>query len=328
MRSQRLLSILLQLSANHRVTAKDLAGRLEVSERTILRDMDALSGLGIPVVAERGAGGGWKLLEEYQTRLTGLTPEEIQSLFVASPPGLLADLGLRQASDDAWAKLKAALPAHSRPRAEFVHQRILIDPRGWRDASESVSCLPVLLDALWREAPIQFVYERVLCEASERTVDPLGLVARGSTWYLIAKRNDEIRTYRVSRIRDPEVLKARADRPADFNLASYWERSAAEFREKLPQYHATFLATPAAMRWVRYRGWRLQSEEEYDSGFRIRIRFDAEEEAVQFALSLGIDLSVLEPDDLRAHVLRAAGEIVASYSGSATTGPGLRSKSA
>src|SRR5262249_32262971 len=186
MRADRLLSILLLLQVNRRLTARDLARRLDVSERTILRDMDALSGSGVPVVSERGVGGGWSLLEEYQTRLTGLSPAEIQSLFLARPPKLLADLGLKNEAEAAWIKLQAALPAASRPQAELVRKRILFDTRGWRDAAESIACLPVLLDALWRERRVRFVYQRVLGEAGERVVDPQALVARGSTWYLIA----------------------------------------------------------------------------------------------------------------------------------------------
>lgn len=314
MRSQRLLSILLQLQVNRRVTARDLASKLEVSERTILRDMDALSGSGIPVVADRGAGGGWRLLEEYQTRLNGLSSEEIQSLFVSNPSKLMADLGLKQAADGAWAKLQAALPASTRPHAQFVRQRILIDTRGWRDVSESVSCLPVLLDGLWRERQIRFVYNRVLCEPGDRVVDPLGLVARGSTWYLIANRESELRTYRVSRISNPEVLEQCAVRPAGFDLTSYWERSATEFRAKLPQYRATFLAEAGAMHWIRFRGWRLEAEEPEGTLVRIRIRFDAGEEALQFALSLGEDVEVVEPADLRCMVRQAALRIARRYS--------------
>src|SRR5215475_13046883 len=102
MRADRLLSILLLLQVNRRVTARELAKRLEVSERTILRDMEALSGSGVPVVAERGVGGGWSLIAEYQTRLTGLSPAEIQSLFLARPPKLLADLGLKREAEAAW----------------------------------------------------------------------------------------------------------------------------------------------------------------------------------------------------------------------------------
>src|SRR5580658_8559059 len=130
MRADRLLSILLLLQVHRRVTARDLAKKLEVSERTILRDMDALSGAGVPVVAERGTGGGWSLIEDYQTKLTGLTPAEIQSLFLARPPGLMADLGLKRAQDGAWIKLQASLPAAVRRHAQFVQQRVLIDSLG------------------------------------------------------------------------------------------------------------------------------------------------------------------------------------------------------
>jgi predicted DNA-binding transcriptional regulator YafY len=299
MRAQRLLSILMQLQVNRRVTAAKLAKKLEVSERTILRDMDALSGSGIPVIAERGAGGGWSLLEEYQTKLTGLSAEEIQSLFISRAPKLMADLGLTQTAEAAWTKLQAALPPSVRRQADFTRQRVLIDTRGWRSPAESASSLPALLDALWRDRRVRFVYESVLHETSERTVDPLGLVARGSSWYLIAIRDSESRTYRVSRIRDVAILPVPARRPRDFDLAAYWERSATEFREKLPQYRATFLARPSVMRWIRYRGWRLEEERPEGERVRVRLRFDAEEEALQFGVGFGADVEVVNPVELR-----------------------------
>src|ERR1039458_7654256 len=146
MRADRLLSILLLLQVHRRVTARDLAKRLEGSERTILRDMDALSCAGVPVVAERGAGGGWSLLEGYQTKLTGLSAAEIQSLFLARPPRLMADLGLKHEADAAMIKLQGWPPCRC------------------RQPGESVACLPVLLDALWRERQVHFVYARVLGE--------------------------------------------------------------------------------------------------------------------------------------------------------------------
>src|ERR1051325_4713574 len=127
MRADRLLSIMLLLQVHRRLTARELANRLEVSERTIHRDMDALSGAGIPVFAERGSGGGWALMEEYRTNLTGLNKEEIQALFVMNSPRLLADLGLSKASDAAHIKLRAALPSMSRGDAEYARQRIHID---------------------------------------------------------------------------------------------------------------------------------------------------------------------------------------------------------
>jgi len=314
MRADRLLSILLLLQVNRRLTARELAARLEVSERTILRDMDVLSGSGVPVVADRGAGGGWSLLEEYQTRLTGLSLAEIQSLFLARPPRLMADLGLKQESEAALIKLQASLPEAARRQAEFARQRILIDSRGWRDPGESVSCLPVLLDGLWRDRQVRFVYSRMMCEASERVVDPLGLVAKGNCWYLVAQVEGGPRTYRVSRMSDAAVLETAAVRVAGFDLAAYWERSASEFREKLPRYHATFLADRSVMRWIRYRGWRLEEESPEGDRVRVRLRFDAEEEAVQFGLSFGAAVEVADPAELRGKVLEAARGMVELYS--------------
>ena len=313
MRADRLLSILLSLQVHRRVTARELAKRLEVSERTILRDMEALSGSGVPVVAERGVGGGWSLLEEYQTKLTGLSAAEIQSLFLARPARLMADLGLKQEAEAAFIKLQASLPAGSRQQAEFARQRILIDTSGWRDPAESIACLPVLLDSLWQERQVKFSYRRPLCDASERVADPLGLVAKGSAWYLVARVDAEPRTYRVSRISQAAILDKRSARPAAFDLASYWERSAAEFREKLPRFHATFLVNPPAMRWVRYRGWRLEQEAQEGERFRVRLRFDIEEEAVQFALSLGGEVEIVEPRALRSKVLAGALAVIQRY---------------
>jgi predicted DNA-binding transcriptional regulator YafY len=292
------------------MTARDLAKRLEVSERTILRDMDALSGSGVPVVAERGTGGGWSLLDEYQTKLTGLNPAEIQALFFARPSQWMADLGLKQPSETAWIKLQASLPPGARPQAEFVRQRILIDPRSWRDPAGAIPCLPILLDSLWRQRRVRFVYEKVLGEPGERTADPLGLVARGSTWYLIALVEEQPRTYRVSRIRAVTILDERGTRPEDFDLTAWWEKSATEFREKLPRYYATFLADRSVMHWIRYRGWRLEQETPESERVRMRVRFDAEEEALQFVLSFGGAVEVVDPGELRSKVVTRAAAII------------------
>src|SRR5688572_5957499 len=200
MRADRLISIVLLLQANGRLTAENLARRLEVSQRTILRDMDALSSAGVSVIAERGTGGGWRLIDGYETKLTGLTPAEIRSLFLARPPALLAELGIKEAADAAWLKLRAALPVGVREQAEFVRQRLLIDSRNWRDAAESLTSLPVILESLWVARRLKFQYVKSDGESSDREVDRLGLVARANNWYLVAARGDERRTYRVSRI--------------------------------------------------------------------------------------------------------------------------------
>ena len=321
MRADRLISIVLLLQANGRMTAETLASRLEVSQRTILRDMDALSSAGVPVLAERGTGGGWRLIDGYETKLTGLTPAEIRSLFLARPPALLAELGLKEAADAAWLKLRAALPVGVREQAEFVRQRLLIDSRSWRDSAESLTSLPLLLEALWSGERLRFAYEKAGGEASDREVDPFGLVARANHWYLVAaKGSDEPRTYRVSRISSAQILPERASRPADFDLAAYWEASTNRFREHLPRYDATFLVTERILPWVCYRPWRLLSQAPAgDHRYRVSLRFDAPEEARQFALGHGAELEVLEPQELREYVIATAQAVMAAYAGLAPT---------
>ena len=149
--------------------------------------------------------------------------------------------------------------------------------------------------------------------AGERAGDPLALVAKGSTWYLIAQVAGETKTYRVSRISSAVILDQPSQRPAEFDPADYWERSASEFREKLPRYYATYLASPPVMRWVRYRGWRLEGETPEGDRVRVRVRLDVEEEAIQFALSFGGDVEAVEPPELRAKVLAGALATVQRY---------------
>jgi predicted DNA-binding transcriptional regulator YafY len=322
MRADRLISIVLLLQANGRMTAETLASRLEVSQRTILRDMDALSTAGVPVVAERGTGGGWRLIDGYETKLTGLTPAEIRSLFLARPPALLAELGLKEAADAAWLKLRAALPVGVREQAEFVRERLLIDSRNWRDAGEPLTSLPALLEALWSGRRLRFLYERSDGESSEREVEPLGLVARANRWYLVATRGDEQRTYRVSRIRSAEILAERCNRPMDFDLAAYWEASTNRFREHLPRYDATFIVTHALLPWVCYRRYRLLEQAPAGDRYRVSLRFDAPEEARQFALAGGADLEVVAPQELREDVIATARAVVAAYAGASA--PSLR----
>jgi predicted DNA-binding transcriptional regulator YafY len=207
-----------------------------------------------------------------------------------------------------------------RAQAEFVRQRILVDARGWRDSGETITSLPVVLEALWRGRRLGFDYAAAGDAASQRIVEPLGLVARGSIWYLVADRDDQRRTYRVSRIANAEVLAEASRRPADFDLAAHWERAATEFRDKLPRFYATLLASRDALPRVRYYSRRVEEETDLGDQVRLRMRFDAEEEALQFALALGASVVVLEPEALRARVLATAESLVRRY-GSDVTPP-------
>jgi len=317
MRADRLLSILLLLRTERRVTTGELAQRLAVSPRTIHRDMDALSGVGVPVVAERGAGGGWYLLAEYRTNLTGLSAAELQALFVATPARLFADLGLSGAAEGARIKLHAALPQAQRPDAEDVRERIHLDVAGWRQTEGALSAMPTLQAALWGDRQVCIRYRRADDSELERTIDPLGLVAKGSLWYLIAAVAGELRTYRVSRIAAATLLDTPCVRPPDFDLAAHWAAASRAFLGALPQYRATVRVAPEIVRAIRGGGRfaRIEAEEEPgdDGWITLRICFDGERVAREFALGFGARLVVEEPHALREYVVREAARIVARY---------------
>lgn len=322
MRADRLLSILLLLQTNQRMTAGELAERLEVSERTIHRDMDALSAAGIPVLAERGRNGGWSLVDGYRTNLTGLKESEIQTLFLASPDRLLADLGLREASEAALIKLLAALPAFYRRDAEFIRQRIHVDAAGWHSSEEDISSLPTLQDAIWQERKLHLTYQRGDGTTVERLVDPLGLVAKGSVWYLVAAVEGDLRTYRVSRAQEARLGDEPCVRPEEFDLAAYWAQSTANFKAGLPKYPATLRVHPDALPWLR--SWRYTRIEhvgppDEDGWMKVEVQFEVIEEASAYALGCGPQVEVLEPAELRERVIQLARDTLALYAETATT---------
>jgi len=320
MRADRLFSIVLLLQSHRQLTSRDLAGRLEVSPRTIHRDMEALSGAGIPVVAERGTGGGWSLLGEYRTNLTGLNEAEIQSLFVSKPSRLLTDLNLEKAAEGAFLKLLAALPSVYRRGAEHACQRIYVDVTGWNRAEEAVPFLHALQEAVRQERRVRILYGRGECDAAtERLVDPLGLVAKGSVWYFVAAAVDgeEVRSYRVSRVLQVEVLDEQCARPPDFDLAEFWEQSSAKFRAHLPQYRARVRVRQEIVARMPYAGRFARIERtgqpDAEGWVEVALRFDVEEMACEYALGFGTQLEVLEPVALREKVLAAARRVVAFY---------------
>lgn len=317
MRADRLLSILMLLQIHSRLTARDLAERLEVSERTIHRDMDALGSAGVPVVAERGKNGGWSLLSDYQTTLTGLNLAEIQALFLPKQTHLLADLGWSQAFEAALLKLLAALPAANRQQAEVVSQRIHVDPTGWHRWEEEMSAFPVLQAAVWQERQVFLSYERGDGKQIERLVNPLGLVAKGSVWYLVAVAEEEVRSYRISRVQSVVLTDSQCVRPVGFNLAEYWQQSMVEFKANLPYYRVMVRVAPEAISWLRYAGYFARIEQmdapDADGWVPVSLRFDVEKAACAYVLGFGALMEVVEPLELRDRVLQAAKETIASY---------------
>jgi len=315
MRADRLLSILLLLQVHQRITARELAQRLEVSQRTIHRDMDALCTAGIPITAERGVGGGWGLMEEYRTNLTGLSEAEIQVLFLGKPTPLLADLGLHQASEGALIKLLAALPEMRRRDAECARQRIHIDVSSWHQTQQNVTQLPILQEAIWRERKLHIVYQRG-DSFVERTVDPLGLVAKGSTWYLVACVEGQERNYRVSRIQAAEIIEQPCTRPPNFDLAASWSRSAALFTANLPCYPVCIRIPADAVPLIYQANKRATQVGSADSKgwITLQLQFETEAEARGYILSFGPQVEILEPLSLREHIIELAKSVLAQYS--------------
>ncbi|HET7579674.1 MAG TPA: YafY family protein [Bacillales bacterium] len=329
MRADRLISILLLLQSNGRMTAEQLAKKLEVSERTVYRDMDALSSAGIPVFADRGANGGWSLLEEYRTSLTGLKESEIQALFVSPSGQLIEDLGLTRTAEDARAKLLAALPEGYRHNGMDVWNRIHIDTSRWRQPQEQIASFETLKKAIWSNHRLTIDYERANGEKNTRTVDPLGLVAKGGTWYFIASKEGDIRTYRVSRIQSATLTEEPFERPEDFDLVQYWKASTKKFIKNLPKYEVHAEVAPAILPRLKFTGRFVQvngiGEPNSKGWVPIKFSFDTKEEAKEYILGFGDQIKVVEPKTLQGEILEMAEAAVAFYKKLALRKSGSRS---
>ena len=215
MRADRLLSTLLLLQAHGRLTGRELAKRLEVSLRTVHRDMEALSAAGVPVYALRGSQGGWQLEEGWRTRVPGLDEAELRALLMAQPR-VLGDPRLARAAERALDKLMAALPTSLREQAASIRQRLHVDTTGWRGAPESLAMLPIVQDAVARDRKLAIRYRAPGQERVERTLDPLGLVAKGGS--LVSSGPDSRRLPDLSRLADRGRAPARPPRRAPGRL--------------------------------------------------------------------------------------------------------------
>jgi predicted DNA-binding transcriptional regulator YafY len=315
-RADRLLSIMLLLDTHRHLTAGDLARRLEVSERTIYRDIDALSAAGVPVYAQRGGRGGCYLPDGYRTRLTGLTSAEAQVLSLPGPAQVLADLGLREAVDAAQIKLLRAVPDGIRPGARAAHERVLVEAAGWDPPLESTPHLGTVQSAVWSERKLDVVYCRGDGATVERRVDPLGLVAKGSVWYLVAGVAGELRVYRVARLIDARILDDSIVRPPGFDLAAYWRHSSAAFQASIPRVTVLVRVAPAgllAVRAARRVGIDHEAAPASDGWIELSLRFDGAEDARTFVLGCGPLVEVLAPPAMRQEVARLTTETAELY---------------
>ncbi len=300
MRADRLLSTLLLLQAHGRLSGRDLADRLEVSARTVHRDMEALSAAGVPVYALRGARGGWRLDEDWSTQVPALDDAELRALLMAQPR-VIGDTRMAAAAERALAKLMAALPVPMRARAALMRQRLYVDTTAWRGSTENVSLLPIVQEAVSRDRKLKMRYRKEGSELVDRVVEPLGLVAKGSTWYMVAHTAKGLRTFRVSRIEKAALLDQPVRRPADFDLAAFWKTSTEQFQQGWRRYETTLRLEPRAANWVTVCRVAAPAakQPDPDGWVRLKISFESEEEACFVVMGLGARVEVIGPEELR-----------------------------
>jgi predicted DNA-binding transcriptional regulator YafY len=330
MRASRLVSLLLLLQTRGRMTAAQLAAELEVSERTIHRDVDALSAAGIPVFAERGPHGGVQLIDGYRTRLTGMTAEEAEALFFSGIPGPAAELGLGTLMAAARLKVLAALPPELRSRASRLVERFHLDAVGWFKGDEAVPHLSALAEAVWNNRVVQIGYARD-GEVAERRLYPMGVVLKAGVWYLVAQVADadgQLRTYRVSRVREVVVSEERFQRPESFDLAAHWQEATTSYERGVPRLAVTLRVDPHhyGMLAELAGGQALREAEKLtppggedpDGWHHLRLEMDWPMEVPARVLALADHAEVLEPAEVREEVLALAGRVAQRY---ATAGP-------
>ena len=320
MRADRLLSLLMLIQSRGQMTAQELAGELEVSERTIYRDIMALSTAGVPVYASRGPGGGVRLIEEYRTTLTGLTSEETRALFMLSLPAPLLQLGMGEQFKGALLKLSASLPDTRRLDEARTRQRIHLDSSWWFQSEQDVPCLQIIQQALFQDRRLRIKVRWDFFNAEfEQEAEPYGLVAKANIWYLVYSRGGNPHVTRVSRIVAVELLPECFTRPADFDLVCFWENWCRDY-ESLPPFQARVRVAHEALPLLTdYVGDRARAHldpsctPDPDGWVTLDLPFESFVSARTCLLGLGRAVEVLEPESLRKSLVDFAEQVVGFY---------------
>lgn len=320
MRASRLLTIMMLLQSRGRMSAEALSQELEVSVRTVYRDIDQLSAAGVPVYADVGRNGGFALLDGWRTRLTGLTPGEAQAMFLSGLPGPARELGLGDHVQQAELKLLAALPADWQAEARRMSSRFHLDPGGWFQPGYIHQHLKTIADAVWSETSISIRYES-WTRTSDREIDPLGLVLKGGIWYVVAQTEPgKIRTFRLSSVVALLVLDVHFQRPRDFDLAAYWAESTAQFERDIYVSTARVRATELGLRRLKEISQAVKDAVEAavlepDKAGWAELTIPIEEIgwAAREMRRVGSEVVVLEPAELRDRVATEARKLVELY---------------
>lgn len=320
MRSSRLLSILLLLQTRRQLTARELADELEVSLRTIYRDVEALAAAGVPVYADQGRAGGYRLVEGYRTRLTGLTEQEAAALFLVGMPGPAAALGLTQQTSAAELKLLAALAPDQRDRAGRLKNRFHLDLPAWYQDAETSPYLAAVSDAVLHDRRIKVLYRRWEAPREvERVLEPYGLVLKSGSWYVVAATAGGMRTYRVSNILDLTPTDEQFERPADFDLPRYWQEHLGQFDrarftgEAVVRLSADLVRRLPDLTYPLLQKASADAEPAADGSVTVAVPIESIGNAAAQFIRLGAELEALEPPELRAELARLARSVLQLY---------------
>ncbi|MDF3297192.1 helix-turn-helix transcriptional regulator [Streptomyces tropicalis] len=322
MRAARLIRMVLLLQSRPSMTAAELARELEVSERTVTRDAQALSEAGVPVYADRGRAGGYRLVGGYRTRLTGLARGEAEALFLSGVPGALREMGLDDAASAARLKVSAALLPSLRDASRTAAQRFHLDAPSWFREPGTPALLPAVADAVWDDRRIRARYRRGSREA-ERELEPYGLVLKAGEWYLCARvtGHGSFRAYRVDRFTGVATGGERFARDADFDLPAFWEERAEQFARSLLRAEVVVRLSPDGARRLRHAvdaraaGEALERAGASDAEGWVTATLAVESEEVAHAqlTALGPEAEVLAPPALRERFARDALRLAARY---------------
>jgi predicted DNA-binding transcriptional regulator YafY len=314
-KSSRLLSILLLLQTGGRTTAAQLAAELDVSVRTVYRDIESLTAAGVPLYADAGHSGGYRLIDGYRTRLTGLSAGEAEALFLSGVPGPATELGLGGALAAARLKLRAALPPELRAQADRMRSRFHLDAPGWYAEDDDVPHLRQVADAVWESRVLEVRYRRWKEPTDvDRRLKPYGLVLKAGRWYVVAGPGP--RTYRVDQILELTECDERFEAPTDFDLAGYWQHYQADFRARLHRDEAVVRLAPRAAAGLTGAAARALAETgtaEADGWVRAVLPVESLDHAHGYFLAMGADAEVLEPAELRSRLAATSRALAARY---------------
>jgi predicted DNA-binding transcriptional regulator YafY len=326
MRASRLVSLLLLLQTRGRMTAQQLADELEVSVRTIYRDVESLHEAGIPLYGDAGPAGGYQLLAGYRTRLTGLSANEAEAMFLAALPGPAAELGLGSVMAAAQLKVKAAMPPELADRSGRIQERFLLDAPGWYDDGDTSRFLPAVAEAVWNQHRIRVLYRRWTEPTEvERTLSPYGIVLKTGKWYSVAESAGRVNTFRVNQILELTALDTEHfERPADFDLAAYWSQEVTEFRSRLIQGKAIIRLSPAGRRRleevmaadvVKAVDATAEDDCDRDGWIKATVPIESMTHAHGEFLKLGAGVEVVAPPELRDRIAETAAGLARMYGG-------------